>query len=199
MPPQLLPQRVRAYYELGWFVMEDEETGDLDWYSTTHRALFPIEGVHVSRSLRRRIRRGEFQVTFDRAFDQVIEGCLRPGDNWIGPAIRHCFNQIHEQGWGHSVECWQDGRLVGGLYGVQVGGVFSAESMFHRVTDASKVALWAAVAQARECGYVCFDAQVMNPHLARMGAYEMHQTRYLRLLKDNLHVVPKPWGESPYS
>lgn len=176
----LTPDLVLAAYPQGWFPMEDEDAGTVDWYAPYERALFPMEGVHVSRSLARRIRRGGFEVRFDTAFGDVMEACRRPGDNWIGPNILRCYGEIHRLGWAHSVEVWRGGRLVGGLYGVAIGGCFSAESMFHRETDMSKVALWAAVERCRTLGFRIFDAQVMNPHLESMGAFAMPHAAYLR-------------------
>jgi len=173
--------------------MEDESLGEVEWYAPYERALFPISGVHVSHSLRRILNQAPFEIRYDSDFVAVMEHCRRPGENWIGPNIQRCYNQIHQAGWGHSVECWQDGQLVGGLYGVAIGGCFSAESMFHRVTDASKVALWAGVERARTCGFTLFDAQVMNPHLERMGAFELSHADYLKRLSLAKDIVTRPW------
>ena len=157
------------------------------------RALFPIHGIHVSRSLAKVLRQNKFRVTFDVAFEQVMRGCLRPEDNWISEPIIRTYTQIHYQGWGHSCECWLDDELVGGVYGIAVGTVFSAESMFHRATNASKVALKAMVEKCRDFGFEIFDAQVMNPHLASLGAFEMPQRTYLRMIRPMLER-PTAWS-----
>jgi leucyl/phenylalanyl-tRNA---protein transferase len=183
----LSPQMLRSAYESGWFPMA-EENGSLAWYQPVRRALFPIDGIRVSRSLAKTLRRSPFEIRFDTAFEDVIRSCVRPEGNWINETIVQSYTRVHEQGWAHSAECWQGNRLVGGVYGLALGGCFSAESMFHRATDASKVALWALVERCRELGFVLFDAQVMNPHLARLGAYEVTAERYLELLRAALRL-----------
>jgi leucyl/phenylalanyl-tRNA---protein transferase len=176
--------------------------------STKKRSLFPIEGIHVSKSLARTIRRnkveavglniseetlwrmarGLMRVRFDTAFQQVIENCRRPEGNWINDDFIRVYTQIHHQGWAHCAECWINEKLVGGVYGIAIGGVFFAESMFHRETDASKVALHALVETCRAKGFVLFDAQIMNPHLRSLGAYEVSNKEYQRLLSQALQV-----------
>lgn len=190
--PVLSPEVIRYAYANGWFPMADED-GTLTWYQPQRRALFDLGGIHISRSLRRRLRRNEFEVRFDTSFRQVVESCRRPGDNWIDESIIEAYSAIHDLGWAHCAECWRDGELVGGIYGLALGGCFSAESMFHRRTDASKVALWAMVEKCRELGFVMFDAQVMNPHLARLGAFEVSVRRYLDKLHDAMKIGT-PWG-----
>lgn len=206
--PGLSSQLIRSAYEHGFFPMGDEN-GEVWWYQPFDRALFPIEGIHVSRSFARVLKRVKisdpsdvdgdvFAVTFDRAFEDVMRGCLRPQDNWITEEIIEGFCAVHAEGWAHSCEVWLDGRLVGGTYGVALGSCFSAESMFHRVTDASKVALWAMVNRCRELGFTLFDAQIMNPHLKTLGAFELPQAEYLQ----SLNVAMRqeiPWSPEYYS
>ena len=141
---ELTPWLVRYAYEQGVFPMADDE-GHIDWYQPYRRALLPMEGIHVSRSLAKTIRKGTFEIRFDTAFEQVMRSCLRPKENWISEDIIRVYTQIHREGWAHCGECWMEGELVGGVYGVALGACFCAESMFHRATDASKVALWAMV------------------------------------------------------
>jgi leucyl/phenylalanyl-tRNA--protein transferase len=160
-----------------------EPDGEIEWYLPKRRALFPITGIRVSRSLRSVLNRGDFSVSFDTAFEEVMRGCLRPDGNWISSEIIRAFCECHRQGWGHSCEVWRKGALVGGVYGVQVGRVFSAESMFHRETDMSKVALHFLVERCREAGFEVFDAQIMNPHLASLGAYEVSDAEYQAMLR----------------
>ncbi|MBX3120238.1 MAG: leucyl/phenylalanyl-tRNA--protein transferase [Fimbriimonadaceae bacterium] len=179
---ELSPWMIRYAYSRGVFPMAESD-GTVFWYEPAVRALFPIDGVHVSRSLRKRINRGDLQITFDEMFEQVMRCCLRPSDNWISEDIIRVYTQIHAEGWGHSCEVWCDSELVGGIYGIALGNCFSAESMFHRRTDMSKVALWAMVEKCRSLGFTIFDAELMNPHLASMGAYEITQFEYLELLE----------------
>lgn len=187
MSEELTPWLIRYAYEQGLFPMADE-WGEIGWYQPRRRALFPIAGIHVSRSLARVIRQARFEIRFDTAFEDVIRSCRRPRDNWITEEIVRAYVQVHREGWGHCAECWMDGRLVGGVYGVAMAGYFAAESMFHQETNASKVALWALVERCRERGFVLFDAQIMNPHLASLGAYEVSHAAFMRLLVKALAV-----------
>lgn len=188
----LTPSLIRAAYSEGAFPMGDRRNGEVEFYVPLRRALFPIEGMHVSRSLRRTIRGGRFEVRFDSAFEQVMRGCLRPKDNWITEDLIRVYTQIHHEGWAHSAETWRDGALVGGVYGLCLGTCFCAESMFHRETDAGKVALAALVDKCRELGFTLFDAQIMSPHLASLGAFEVSHERYMRLLAKALRE-PDAW------
>jgi leucyl/phenylalanyl-tRNA--protein transferase len=183
----LSPDLIRSAYANGWFPMADED-GCMNWYQPQRRALFPIEGIRVSRSLGRTLRRGKFEVRFDTSFEEVVRSCRRTDENWINEEIVQAYTRIHLDGWGHCAECWLDGALVGGVYGVALGACFSAESMFYRVTDASKVALHAMVERCRELGFTLFDAQVMNPHLASLGAYEVGLGDYLDKLERAMRI-----------
>jgi leucyl/phenylalanyl-tRNA--protein transferase len=176
---------LRAYRE-GIFPWSDRPA--ITWWSPDPRAILPLDGLHVSRSLARLIRRGVFRVAFDTDFRGVIEGCAapRPGreSTWISPAFIRAYTRLHELGWAHSAECWDGGRLVGGIYGVAIGGWFGGESMFSAEPNASKVALVKLLERLRGCGYLLFDAQVMNPHLASLGAVDIPRTEYLRRLAE---------------
>jgi leucyl/phenylalanyl-tRNA---protein transferase len=187
---ELTPWLIRYAYSEGAFPMTMDD-GSVEWFQPINRALFPIEGIHVSASMRkvlRKVDRGDlFEVTFDTAFEDVMRGCLRePGENWISEEFIRVYTQIHHEGWAHSVEVWEENQLVGGLYGIALGSCFCAESMFHRTTNASKVALWAMVEKCRSLGFTIFDAQVMNPHLESLGAYPMPHAEYVGLLKEAL-------------
>ena len=183
---------MRYGYEQGAFPMT-MGNGEVEWFRPRRRCLFPIEGVHVSRSLAKTVRSGRFEVRFDTAFESVMRGCLRPGENWLSEEFVRVYTTIHHEGWGHCAEAWQDGVLVGGVYGIALGSCFCAESMFHRATDASKVALVALVDRCRELGFTIFDAQIMNPHLRSLGAYETPERAYARLLRDALERTT-PWS-----
>jgi leucyl/phenylalanyl-tRNA--protein transferase len=189
---ELTPWLIRYAYSQGAFPMTMED-GRVEWFQPYNRCLFPITGIHVSRSLAKTIRKGTFEIRFDTAFEAAMRHCLRPDENWISEDFIRVYTEIHLQGWGHCAECWQDGRLVGGVYGIALGSCFCAESMFHRETDASKVALWAMVERCRELGFTIFDAQIMNPHLASLGAYEIPNRKYMRMLEEAL-TRSTPWA-----
>jgi leucyl/phenylalanyl-tRNA---protein transferase len=156
------------------------------WWSPDPRAVIELDRVHVSRSLRRVLARGSFEVTFDRAFREVMEGCAapRPGreETWISPRFIAGYTRLFAMGLAHSVECWQGGMLAGGLYGVALGGFFAGESMFSAAEDASKVALVRMAERLRQGGWTLFDVQILTPHLASMGAVEIPRAEYLRRL-----------------
>lgn len=183
IPPELLLKAYRA----GIFPMADSrDDPDVFWVEPKMRAILPLDGFHMSRSLARTLRRGRFTVTCNAAFEAVIDACAapRPGaeDSWISTRIRESYIGLHEHGHAHSIECWHDGRLVGGLYGVGFARVFCGESMFSRETDASKVALAWLVASLRQIGAELLDCQFTTSHLASLGAVEIPQSQYLRLL-----------------
>lgn len=175
----LTPWTLRLAYQEGIFPMGDDR-GQIGFYRPRRRAVFSMEtGMRVSRSLARTLRRKPFAVRFDTAFEQVMRSCLRPRENWITEEMIQAYTAVWREGWGHCAECWAEDELVGGVYGVSLGAVFFAESMFHRKTDASKVALHALIEHCRACGYRLFDVQLMNPHLARLGAVEMPNRQFL--------------------
>jgi leucyl/phenylalanyl-tRNA---protein transferase len=183
----LEPGTLLAAYRAGLFPMGLGRHGadPLGWWSPDPRGVLPLDGLHVSRSLRRSCRALEVRV--DTAFDAVVAGCAdrRRTGRWITPAIREAYSRLHDLGWAHSVEAWKDGSLVGGLYGVAVGGLFAGESMFSAVPDASKVALVGLVAMLREDGGSdrLLDVQWRTDHLATLGVVEVPRTEYLRLLR----------------
>ncbi len=188
MQPELSPETVIYGYQVGIFPMADEH-GRIAWFCPDPRCIFEFERFRVSRSLRQIIRRRAFEVRVDAAFEQVIRACAdRPEGTWISPEIIRVYTRLHHAGLAHSVETWQDGRLVGGLYGVALGGAFFGESMFHRVSNASKVALVALVERLRARGYQLLDTQWSTPHLERFGAIEIPRSEYLRRLDRALHV-----------
>ena len=182
-------EMLREAYAEGWFPMTvDEEANEVEWFQPYERCLFPIEGIRVSRSLRKTLSSHRFKITFDRAFDDVMWACRRPDDNWITEDFVRVYGEAHQQGWGHSCEVWFGDELVGGTYGIALGGAFFAESMFHRVTDASKVALFHMIETCRARGFVLFDAQIMNPHLESLGAYTINNQAYMRMMNDALSM-----------
>ena len=183
--PRLL---LRAYAE-GVFPMALED-GEIGWFSPDPRGIMPLETFHVPSRLARAVRTFSGRVVVDTAFEAVMRACAeRPGDGtWISEEIVESYVALFDAGFAHSVEVWQDETLVGGLYGVHIGGAFFGESMFHRVTDASKVALVALVERLRRGGFTLLDTQWVTPHLVQFGAVEIPRDEYLRRLSDALHT-----------
>jgi leucyl/phenylalanyl-tRNA--protein transferase len=163
-------------------------THPITWWSPDPRAIIEIDGLHVSRSLARLIRRKEHTMSFDRAFRAVMEGCAAPRPRravtWISPQFISAYCRLAELGHAHSVECWRGDSLVGGLYGVSIGGFFAGESMFSAEPNASKLAMAALFERLSARGFLLFDCQLMTPHLAAMGAVEIPRVEYLRRLAD---------------
>jgi leucyl/phenylalanyl-tRNA--protein transferase len=177
-------------YASGWFPMAIAP-GEIRWYSPDPRGVIPLDTFHVPRRLARSLRTSGFEIRLDTSFRTVIESCAAREDadgDWIDGEIVESYCALHAQGFAHSVETWQDGILVGGLYGVAVKGAFFGESMFHRVTDASKAALVALVERLRARGYALLDTQWVTGHLSQFGATEIPRRRYLRQLDAALQV-----------
>lgn len=175
---------LRAYAE-GLFPMaEKRDEPELYWVSPENRGIIPLDAFHVPHRLARTVRSNRFQITTDRAFGEVMQGCAAPGrgETWINDEILHLYAALHAGRHAHSVECWQSGELVGGLYGVRLGAAFFGESMFSRVRDASKVALVHLVDILRQGGFMLLDTQFLTGHLATFGAAEIPRSEYLILL-----------------
>jgi leucyl/phenylalanyl-tRNA--protein transferase len=185
----LTPELLLQAYCQGIFPMAEDD-GTILWYDPDPRAILPLEGFRVSRSLRRRIHRGGFEIRFNTAFRAVMEACAAPGpgreQTWISPELVDIYSQIHAMGYAHSVETWIDDQLAGGLYGVAIGRFFAGESMFSRVSDASKIALVALVERLRETDAQLLDIQFMTDHLQRFGAVDISRTEYRQRLAEAL-------------
>ena len=195
MTERLDPQLVLGAYSVGVFPMADaRDAAGVYWVEPRTRAVLPLDGFHLSRSLRRTIAADRFRVTADRDFAAVLRLCAesaadRP-DTWINGSIEEVFLRLHAMGFAHSVECWDDGRLVGGLYGLAIGRAFFGESMVSRTTDASKVALAWLVARLRVGGFTLLDCQFQTAHLASLGAVEIGRDDYVALLCEALSTSP---------
>lgn len=180
-------------YSSGWFPMAVDD-GEIRWYSPDPRGVIPLDSFHVPSRLARLMRGGKFRVEIDRRFEDVIRACAeteRKGEDagtWISDEILVSYVELHRRGVAHSVETWQDDRLVGGVYGVALGGAFFGESMFHHVTDASKVALAALVERLNTRGFRLLDVQWVTPHLERFGAIEIPRVDYLTQLEEALRM-----------
>jgi leucyl/phenylalanyl-tRNA--protein transferase len=189
IPTELL---VSAYGS-GWFPMA-VDSGEIRWYSPDPRGIIPLDAFHVPSRLARVVRAGRFRIEVDRDFDAIIRACAEAdrhdgeSGTWIDEEIIQSYGALHRAGLAHSIEAWQDGELAGGLYGVALGGAFFGESMFHRVTDASKVALVALVERLRARGYQLLDLQWVTPHLEQFGAVEIPRRTYLKLLEEALTI-----------
>lgn len=193
MTTRLDTDTLLRYYRRGMFPMaEAQDDPRLFLVDPDMRGILPLSGFHVPKRLKRTVRQDVFDITIDRAFSRVVEGCAAPGpgrDNtWINPLIQNLYGSLHREGHAHSVETWLDGRLAGGLYGVAIGGAFFGESMFSRATDASKVALVHLVARLISRGYALLDAQFHNPHLEQFGLVEIHRAHFKSQLDKALHI-----------
>jgi leucyl/phenylalanyl-tRNA--protein transferase len=180
LTPDLLVQGYRS----GYFPMADPSDGRIGWFSPDPRAIIPLDGLRVSRSLRRTVRRRTFELASDRDFEGVIRACAARPETWISEEIVAAYVRLSGLGLAHTVETRRDGMLVGGLYGVALGGAFFGESMFSAVEDASKVALVELVRRLRAGGFTLLDTQFMTGHLRGLGAVEVPRARYLELLED---------------
>jgi leucyl/phenylalanyl-tRNA--protein transferase len=184
----LLPEVVLLGYRNGYFPMADPDLGKVLWHRPEIRAIIPLDTVRIPRSLRQVLNRGTFTVTFNTAFDAVIQGCADREDTWISDEIIDTYTQLHHLGYAHSVESWFEGDLVGGLYGVSIGAAFFGESMYSVKSNASKVAFAHLVARLQERGYRLLDTQYINDFTESLGAIEIPDTVYQLILADALSV-----------
>lgn len=183
----LTPEILIQAYSSGAFPMADPEEGNqIYWHTPQMRGIIPLDDrFKVSKNLKRLYKRDKFDLYINRNFDQVIDYCrsLREDETWISDEIIDAYKQLHEGGFAHSFEVYEKGKLVGGLYGVSIGKAFFGESMFHLVTDASKIALVFLVEFLREHDFLLLDTQYLNPHIAQFGAYEITHQEYIKLLR----------------
>ena len=191
---KLTPEILLKAYSLGLFPMaEKSDDPDIYWVDPRQRGIFPLDGLNISRSLAKKLRQNLFNVTINQDFAAVIAACAAPrgqdGETWINATIRQAYLELHRSGHAHSVEVWLDKALVGGLYGVTIASAFCGESMFHRATDASKIALVYLVAQLRRDGFTLLDTQFVTPHLQSLGAVEISRQDYLSRLH---HALARP-------
>ena len=184
---KLTPEILEDCYRAGAFPMADSY-GRIEFYRSDPRSVLEFEDLHVSHSLRRVIRKGTYEVRVDEDFEGVVRACADREETWINAEIVDAYVRLHRVGKAHSVEAYKQGELVGGLYGVCLGGAFMGESMFTRVRDASKVCLVYLVEHLRKRGFSLLDCQIQNPHLARFGAREIPETEYLRRLEEALSL-----------
>lgn len=174
-------------YTQGYFLMSEGDGEPIEWYYTNSRTLIPLDQrFRYPKSLQRVLNQNRFEVRIDTAFEQVVEGCADRETTWISKELRSLYSNLHASGWAHSFETWQGDQLAGGILGIAIRGVFIGESMFFKIPDGSKVAMVKLVEHLRSQGYSLFDAQLMNPHLERFGAFEIDDDSYQSLLKQAL-------------
>lgn len=194
----LTPQTLLAAYASGYFPMaEGRHEQELFWFHPSKRGILPLNDFRIPRSLKRFMRHNPFETRVDAAFEQVMRHCAEvprshETGTWINDDMISLYTQLHAAGYTHSVESWRDGQLVGGLYGVSIGGVFCGESMFSLESEASKVALVRLVDILNEAGYLLLDTQFINPHLQQFGAMEITKRTYMRRLEKALNASPNP-------
>ena len=193
----LTPELLLQAYRVGLFPMsEGQDDPEVFWVDPTMRGVFPLDGFHISRSLARRMRATQYQVTFDIGFEQVMQGCADRKETWINETIFTLYAALHAQGRAHAVAVWDGEDLVGGVYGVTIGTAFFGESMFSRRTDVSKIALAYLVDRLRISGFQLFDTQFITPHLASLGAIEISREHYHAQL-DRAISQPAQFGTGP--
>lgn len=191
---QLSPRIVLQGYRMGMFPMADSRHQDaIGWYAPDPRAILPLHAFHASSNLEKLVDRGIFEVDFDVAFESVMRACSDRATTWISEEIIRVYTALHQMGYAHSVECRQGGELVGGLYGVAIGGAFFGESMFFRVSNASKVALVHLVRKLRKGGFTLLDTQYSTPHLEQFGVIEIPRSRYDQMLGTALEAQDAMW------
>ena len=176
---ELAPEWLRLAYSRGYFPMPDPESDEILWFHPDPRAIIPLDGLHVSRSLKRSLRRQRFTWSINRDFAGVIRACADRKETWIDDRFIAAYTRLHHEGEAHSLEVWQDDKLVGGLYGVSMGGAFFAESKFHRVTDASKAALYYLVQHMKQREMSLLEVQFITEHLRTLGAITIPRSDYL--------------------
>ncbi|MEM1441166.1 MAG: leucyl/phenylalanyl-tRNA--protein transferase [Verrucomicrobiota bacterium] len=185
------PAVLIAAYRGGMFPMAMDNRGEIGWFSPDPRGVIPLEKFHIPHGLKRTLKKDLFEIRVDTAFSDVMRGCAERRTTWISEEIITSYEKLFELGYAHSVECWQDGELAGGLYGIAIGGAFFGESMFSKVTDASKVALVSLVERLRKRRFQLLDTQWTTDHLSRFGCCEIPRYEYLRQLNQALLVTTR--------
>lgn len=188
---EITPELLLGAYAKGYFPMaQSRDASELHWYYPEKRGVIPLDNFHVPKSLAKFLKKSSFTFTTDKSFREVITACATRDDTWINDKIIELYCELHRLGFAHSVEVWDNNQLVGGLYGVSLGGAFFGESMFSRATNASKAALVHLVSLLRNAGYTLLDAQYVNEHLMQFGIEEIPREEYLQGLEAALRIIP---------
>ncbi|NNE89965.1 MAG: leucyl/phenylalanyl-tRNA--protein transferase [Silicimonas sp.] len=194
---RLTPELLLGAYASGIFPMaETRDDPEVYWVDPQYRGILPLDGLHLSRSLARRMRQGEVTATLDVAFDEIVDGCAARDETWINDTIRDLMSQLYVAGYAHAFGVWRGNSLIGGMYGLTIGGAFFGESMFSAATDGSKMTLAFAVDHLRRTGFTLFDTQFLTPHLASLGAVEIPRAAYHKRLAEalsrpaDIHAIP---------
>lgn len=200
----LTPELLLRAYAAGIFPMsEHRDDPEVFWVDPRRRGILPLKAFHISRSLARRMRRGEYRVTLNAGFDAVLDACADRAETWINDEIRHLYMALHRMGRAHSLEIWEGSQLAGGVYGVNLGRAFFGESMVSPRTDGSKLALAHLTDHLDRCGFTLFDTQFITPHLASLGAIEISRADYHARLHEALQgdadIYGQPLCDDPYS
>ena len=185
------PAVLVAAYRGGMFPMAVDSRGEIGWFSPDPRGIIPLDGLHIPHGLKRALRKDPFEIRYDTAFPEVMDGCAERLTTWISPEIKRSYVKLFDLGYAHSVECWENDELVGGLYGVSIGGAFFGESMFSRRTDASKIALVKLVDRLNEKGFELLDTQWSTRHLATLGCIDISRYEYVSRLNRALLLKVK--------
>jgi len=197
-PLEITPSLLLRAYANGVFPMSESSNSDeIYWVDPKFRGIIPLEAFHVSRSMRRFVRKGGFDVSINSDFLETVKACADREETWINPEIMDLYQTLHRLGYAHSVEVWQSGVMVGGVYGVSIGGAFFGESMFSRATNMSKVALIWLVARLKAGGYTLFDTQFITDHLASLGGIEISRSKYHERLEHALEIQGKFFNLGP--
>ncbi len=193
-PLEMTPTLLLKAYSVGVFPMADSATSDeVYWVDPKRRGILPLDGFHASRSLRKKARQGRFEIKVNSSFRQTVEACADREETWINEEILDLYETLHRLGYAHSVECWADGKMVGGLYGVCIGAAFFGESMFSTAPDTSKLALMWLIARLRYGGFQLLDTQFVTDHLISVGAVEITRAQYHQRLRDAISVESDFW------
>lgn len=200
---ELTPELLLRAYCSGVFPMaESAQDTSVFWVDPEQRGIIPLDGFHVSKSLRKRLLSGNYQFSVNTCFELVLDACANRDETWINPTIRTQYNELHRLGFAHSIEVWMDDELIGGLYGVCIAGAFFGESMFSHRTDGSKLALIALIARIKSGNFQLLDTQFINDHLLTMGGIEIPRSAFHEMLEEALHVDADFWklpaDVSPY-
>jgi leucyl/phenylalanyl-tRNA--protein transferase len=191
MQEAITPEIVISGYTQGFFPMADEDDGQIYWHSPDPRAIIPFDNVKVPRSLRQSIRKHNYQIKINQNFEEVINFCAKRDSTWISSLIINIYTELNIMGFAHSVECYSEDELVGGLYGISIGGAFFGESMFNKKTDAAKACFYYLIKHISNRNFILLDSQYINPFTEQLGAIEIPKSNYLKLLNKALTLPCK--------